>query len=159
MTFEEIYRVYAAKIYRLCMAYVNDRDMAQDLTQDTFATVWEKLATFRNESAVGTWVYRIATNKCLRSLEQTTRLKRTELPAQLPEPTEGAGQGEEMIARLYQCIASLEEMERIIISLELEEVPQAEIATIVGISEGNVRIKIHRIKNKLEKKLKAYESF
>jgi RNA polymerase sigma-70 factor (ECF subfamily) len=158
MTFEEIYREYAAKIYRLCMAYVNDRDMAQDLTQDTFATVWEKLATFRNESAIGTWVYRIATNKCLRSLEQTTRIKRTELPPQLSEPPEAA-HGEEMITRLYQCIAGLEEVERIIISLELEEVPQAEIATIVGISEGNVRIKIHRIKNKLEKKLKEYEEF
>ena len=157
MTFEEIYKEYAAKIYRLCMAYVNDSDVAKDLTQDAFASVWQNLGTFRNESGIGTWVYRIATNKCLRSIEQTSRARRTELPAQLAEPHDEPTHSDEMIARLYACIAGLEEVERIIISLELEDVPQAEIAAIVGISEGNVRIKIHRIKSKLEKKLKEYE--
>jgi RNA polymerase sigma-70 factor (ECF subfamily) len=51
----------------------------------------------------------------------------------------------------------LKEIDRIIISLELEDMKQADIATIVGISESNVRVKIHRIKEKLTEKFKRYD--
>jgi RNA polymerase sigma-70 factor (ECF subfamily) len=61
------------------------------------------------------------------------------------------------IAFLYKSIAELEEIERIVISLELENVKQAEIALIVGLSEANVRVKIHRIKEKLTQKFNRYE--
>lgn len=57
---------------------------------------------------------------------------------------------------LYQCISKLPELERIIISLELEEMKQKEIAEIVGISPANVRVKIHRIKEKLTDKFAKY---
>ena len=58
---------------------------------------------------------------------------------------------------LYQCIAQLPETERIIILLELEDVKQAEIAVITGLTEANVRVKIYRIKEKLTEKFKNYE--
>ncbi|MEO6630475.1 MAG: sigma-70 region 4 domain-containing protein, partial [Mucilaginibacter sp.] len=58
---------------------------------------------------------------------------------------------------LYKCIAELPETDRIIISLELEDVKQAEIANITGLSESNVRVKIFRIKEKLTQKFKQYE--
>jgi len=80
-----------------------------------------------------------------------------ELPFNLAEA--GEESPEEKLSILYRCIAGLEETERIIISLELEGLPQAEIALVVGLSSGNVRVKIHRIKEKLAQKLKAYEQF
>ena len=58
---------------------------------------------------------------------------------------------------LYKLIAELPEMDRILISLELEDVRQAEIARITGLSEGNVRVRNHRIKALLTKKIRAYE--
>jgi len=58
---------------------------------------------------------------------------------------------------LYQCISELPEIERIIISLELENLKQKEIAKIVGLSESNVRVKIHRIKGKLTKKFQHHD--
>ena len=61
---------------------------------------------------------------------------------------------EKDIKFLYQCISELQEVERIIISLELEDMNQKEIAEIVGLSQGNVRVKIHRIKEKLTQKFK-----
>jgi len=61
---------------------------------------------------------------------------------------------EPQIQLLYQFISELPETDRIIISLELEEVRQAEIAGIVGLSESNIRVRIHRIKEKLTKKFK-----
>ena len=155
MSFEEIYDTYYSKIFRLCMGYMNDHDWAQDVTQETFITVWQKLSQFRNESAIGTWIYRIASNHCLRQLQKQSKMPKGEMPVQLediPPPDTDS-----LVALLYKCIAELPEIDRIIISLELEDVKQAEIASIVGLSETNIRVKVYRIKEKLSQKFKKYE--
>lgn len=152
MEFEEIYKTYWDRIFRLCMGFVNDYDAAQDLAQETFIIVWQKLETFRNESAIGTWIFRIASNNCLRQIEKQKRFPKSELPIHLSEEKQSSL--EPRIQFLYKCIAELPETERIIISLELEDVRQAEIAKIIGLSEANVRVKIHRIKEKLTQKFK-----
>lgn len=152
MEFEQIYKAYWGRIFRLCMGFVNDYDVAQDLAQDTFIIVWQKLDTFRNESGVGTWIFRIASNNCLRQIEKDKRYPKADLPIYLMEEKQQSV--EPQIQFLYKCIAELPETERIIISLELEDVKQAEIAKIVGLSEANTRVKIHRIKEKLTQKFK-----
>src|SRR5690606_15463907 len=135
MVFEEIYKTYYERIYRLCMGYVNDYALAQDLVQETFIIVWKQLPKFRNESSIGTWIFRIASNHCLRQIEKEKRLPKTELPIQLKEE-ETPESIEPQIKLLYEFISELPEMDRIIISLELEDIKQAEIAKIVGLSEG-----------------------
>ncbi|MDN3582125.1 RNA polymerase sigma factor [Mucilaginibacter flavus] len=155
MSFEEIYDTYYSKIFRVCMGYMNDHDRARDVTQETFITVWQKLATFRNESAIGTWIFRIASNHCLRQLEKENKMPLGEMPPDLedkPPPDT-----ESQVQLLYKCIAELPEIDRIIISLELEDVKQAEIAHITGLSESNIRVKVYRIKEKLSQKFKRYE--
>lgn len=152
MVFEEIYKSYWQKIFRLCMGYVNDYDIAQDLAQETFIIVWQQLPKFRNESNIGTWIFRIASNNCLRLIEKEKRIIKTELPINLKE--ENQESIETQIKMLYKFISELPETDRIIISLELEEINQTEIARIVGLSESNVRVKIHRIKEKLIQKFK-----
>ena len=152
MEFEELYKTYWQKIFRLCMGYVNDYDIAQDIAQETFIIVWQKLDTFRNESSIGTWIFRIASNNCLRQIEKEKRFQKAELPINITE--EKHNSLEPQIQFLYKCIAELPETDRIIISLELEEVKQTEIANIVGLSEANTRVRIHRIKEKLTQKFK-----
>lgn len=154
MTFEEIYTQYSPKIFRVCMGYVNDHEHARDLTQETFIAVWQNLSTFRNESAIGTWIYRIATNNCLRAVERSKRISFGKFPKDVAMDTEESS--DTKVKFLYQCISEMEETDRIIISLVLEDLPQAEIASIVGLSEGNARVKIHRIKQKLTEKFKQY---
>ena len=153
--FDEIYKTYWQRIFRLCMGYVNDADLAQDLAQETFIIVWKQLSKFRNESAIGTWIFRIASNHCLRQMEQQKRYPKTALPLDLREEKQPTI--EPQLQFLYKCISELPETDRIIISLELENVKQAEIAAIIGLSEANVRVKIHRIKEKLTQKFKGYE--
>jgi RNA polymerase sigma-70 factor (ECF subfamily) len=153
--FEEIYESYWQKIFRLCMGYVNDYTLAQDLTQETFLSVWEQLPKFRNESNIGTWIFRIASNNCLRQIEKQKRFPKAQLPLDLSE--EKQHNMEPQIQFLYKCIAELPEMDRIIISLELEDIKQAEIASIVGLSEANIRVKISRIKEKLTEKFSRNE--
>lgn len=152
-TFEEIYNRYAPQIFRVCLGYTNDADQARDLVQETFISVWKNLPGFKGGSQISTWIFRIATNHCLRALEVSKRMPGAELPINLAETFEEPQ--EDKLNFLYRCIAELEETDRIIISLELEGLPQAEIAAVVGLSNGNVRVKIHRIKEKLAQKFKS----
>ena len=157
MDFEELYNQYSPQIFRVCMGYINDPEQAKDLTQETFISVWRNMSTFRNESKISTWVFRIATNNCLRAIEKNKRITKVELPIHLPDVPEETQ--EEKLTFLYNCIAELEETDRIIISLVLEDLPQAEIAAIVGLSAVNTRVKIHRVKEKLAIKFKAHGQF
>jgi len=155
MAFEEIYNTYWSKVFRICMGYVNDHDWAKDIAQETFVTIWQQLPKFRNESAIGTWIFRIASNNCLRQIERQNRMPRSEMPEQIAEATNY--DIEPKVQFLYKCIAELPETDRLIISLELEDIKQAEIAKIVGLSETNTRVKIYRIKERLAKKFENYE--
>ena len=153
MNFETIYKTYWQKVFRLCMGYANDTDSAKDLAQETFIKVWKQLPTFRNESSIGTWIFRIASNTCLRQIQKDKKMLKSEFPLEIKDQILDTNI-EEDIQLLYQYISELQEVERIIISLELEDMNQKEIAEIVGLSEGNVRVKIHRIKEKLTQKFK-----
>lgn len=152
MSFEYLYKVYWDKVFRLCMGYFNDYSLAQDLAQDVFVRVWQYLPTFKGESSVGTWIFRIATNICLRQRERQNRISQAEVPLNrfAKEPSDNSLQ----VKILYEAIAELPEMDRLVISLYLEELKQAEIAQITGLSEANVRVKIHRIKSTLAKKIR-----
>jgi RNA polymerase sigma-70 factor (ECF subfamily) len=152
MEFEQLYKSYWEKVFRLCMGYVNNYSIAQDIAQETFIIIWEKLHTFRNEANIGSWIFRIASNNCLRQIEKEKRFLKSDLPINITEEKQYSL--EPQIQFLYKCIAELPETDRIIISLELEDVKQAEIASIVGLSEANIRVKIHRIKEKLTQKFK-----
>jgi RNA polymerase sigma-70 factor (ECF subfamily) len=155
--FEEIYAQYSPQVFRVCMGYINDHELAKDLTQEIFISVWKNLASFKGDSKIGTWIFRIATNNCLRAIEKSKRTVTAAFPDHLAAPTEESP--EEKLDFLYKCIGELKETDRIIISLELEGLPQAEIADIVGVTEGNIRIKIHRIKEKLAVKFKCHGQF
>ncbi|MFD1165612.1 RNA polymerase sigma factor [Sphingobacterium daejeonense] len=154
MEFNKLYEIYWDKIFRLCMGYVNDSDQAKDLAQETFMTVWEKLSTFRNESNIGTWIFRIATNTCLSQIKYNKKIYSEELSDNLVEVNEETF--DEEIKMLYHYISEFPELDRIIISLELEGIKQSEISKIVGLSDSNVRVKIHRIKEKLTQKFKNH---
>ncbi len=155
MNFEIIYKEYSPKIYRLCMGYVNDSDWAKDLVQETFISVWKNLPNFRKESAINTWIYRIAVNNCLRQIERKKKTVDDQILVHIPSSTPVEDNNEQLVF-LRKCIAELKEVDRIIISMVLEEIPQKEIAEVLGVSEGNVRVKVHRIKGKISQKFKEH---
>ena len=158
--FKDIFKSNSKKIYHLCYGYTGDDDAANDLMQETFLKVWQNLDKFRNQALISTWIYRIAVNTCLSWLRVEKRQAKDELTDNIIE-TKGdeISEKNEQVALLYKCISKLEETERIIISMVLDEVPYAEIAEISGVSEGNLRVKIHRIKSKLTEIYNRYERF
>jgi len=157
MEFKDIYNEYAPKIFRFCLGYINDRDIAQDLTQETFIAVWKHLPDFRGDAGIGTWIFKIASNKCLRLLDNEKRQQAVlkNIPMDQIFNMEDAEQDDRLI-QLRNCIAQLPETDRLIIGLYLEDLAQDKIAEIMGMSHSNVRVKIHRIKNLLTEQLNRY---
>jgi len=156
--FKQIFEANSKKIYHLCYGYTGDDDAANDLLQDTFLKVWQNLDKFRNQAQISTWIYRIAVNTCLTYLRSEKRQAKDELTPLLADTRrEDLSDKNEQVALLYKCISKLEETERIIITMVLDEMPYPEIAEISGISEGNLRVKIYRIKQKLTDLFNHYE--
>lgn len=158
--FREIFEANSKRIYRLCYTYTGDSAAANDLLQETFLKVWQNLDKFRNQAMISTWIYRIAVNTCLTYLKSEKRQAKDELTPFIAEnKKEEISEKKEEIDLLYQCISKLEESERILITMVLDEIPYPEIAEISGISEGNLRVKIYRIKQKLTELYNHYEKF
>lgn len=154
--FDSLYKEFSPRIYRLCLSYSGDRLFADDLHQETWIAVWNSLPRFRGESKIGTWIYRIAINTCLVGLkkEKPTADNSEEVLARLIH--EDTPDNSKEIDRLYKCISQLKENERIIITLVLDEKTYPEIAEITGITENNLRVKIHRIKKELHQLYTSY---
>lgn len=150
IAFKQLFDENSKKVFSLCYGYTGDEDTANDLMQETFIKVWQNLDKFRNQSQLSTWIYRIAVNTCLSHLRSAKRKPTEELNDHIIENhTEEDSEKNEQVAALYRAIAQLEENERLIITMVLDEIPYPEIAEISGISEGNLRVRIHRIKHKL----------
>jgi RNA polymerase sigma factor (sigma-70 family) len=156
--FKEIFQANSKKIYHLCFGYTGDDDAANDLLQETFLKVWQNLDKFRNQAMISTWIYRIAVNTCLTYLKSEKRQAKDELtPNIIENKAEEVSEQKDQIKTLYHCISKLEENERLIITMVMDEVPYPEIAEVSGISEGNLRVKIHRIKHKLTELYNEHE--
>ncbi len=155
--FKELYQKYAPKVQRLCMGYTGNLMEAEDLLQEIFVKVWQNLDKFRGDSQVSTWIYRIAVNTCLYQIRSAKNKRSVDLE-KAPVLLESEGDNkEQQLQILHKAISELKESDRLIITLLMEEVPYAEIAQITEISEVNLRVKIHRIKQQLSIIYSKYE--
>ncbi|KAF2515220.1 RNA polymerase sigma factor [Flavobacterium foetidum] len=149
--FNEIYNKHYDKVFRLCKGYFcGDSELASDAAQEIFIKVWEKLDTFRNDSSISTWIYRIAVNTCLLYLRKSSSKKeiRTDvLPQAVSENY--SSEKDERLQQMYQCIQKLEETNKMIILMTLDGVEYQEISEVIGITEETLRVRIHRIKKSL----------
>lgn len=158
--FESIYQEFQAPILRLCLGYFGGNEaLAGDTCQEIFIKVWQNLDRFKGQSKVSTWVYRIAVNTCINVL-RSAKYKRQNAEFninQISETLEESKNDEDEIYKdqqlmaMYRCISILEPKDRSIILLVLDQESYEQIAEIMGISENNLRVKIHRIKDKLSK--------
>lgn len=155
--FKELYEKYSPKVQRLCLGYTGDKMEAEDLLQEVFVKVWQNLHSFRGDSQVSTWIYRIAVNTCLYQI-RSSKIKKSVDIEKAPILIESEADDKELqIQLLHKAIMELKESDRLIITLLLEEISYSEIAQITEISEVNLRVKIHRIKQQLSIIYAKYE--
>lgn len=159
--FDQIYNNLKDKIYRLCLGYTGNPDDAKDLFQEIMILVWNNLQNFRSESHINTWVYRIASNRALLylnkknkqdMLNQNIDAVSIKISTETSE-TDEKHETEKKIKQLYNAIATLKEIDRIVIGLLLEGCSYNEISDVKGLSTSNVGVRINRIKKTLTTKL------
>ncbi len=149
--FKNIYTQYFGMVLNLCRGFMKgDRDLAYDLAQDVFINVWNALAGYRAEASYKTWIYRICVNTCLLQIRKNKNKINVPLEVAVLAIQSDTNPQAENEQRLYKAIGQLDEVERLMIMMVLEEVEYEEIARIMGVTENNLRVKIHRIKAKLK---------
>lgn len=147
--FESYYHTYRGMVYSLCLGYVKgDADQASDLCQEVFVKVWGALPGFEERASPKTWIYRIAVNCCLLHLRTRQRKPQERLQAS-HEALSQTPETDPTYSRLYAAIGQLAELDRVVILMVLEELEYTEIAAVLGITENNLRVKISRIKQRL----------
>ena len=155
---------YGQQVFVLVDRIVSCQEDAEELTQDVFLKAFQQLSSFKAESTFSTWIYRIATNIAISAVRKKrndvlrlddsvfANLSDTQVDAALED------ESEEQMERLQQAMNQLDADERALITLYyLEERPLAEVAFILGMTEGNAKVKLHRIRKKLYVLIKNQE--
>ncbi len=134
--------------------YCDTEEDRSDLFQEIVAQLWKAFPTFRNESKITTWMYRVALNTAITSFKKNKRRpdqnQLTHENFQVADVNQEA-ETEEDIRLLHHAVARLTGIEKSIILLFLENKKYEEIAEITGITQNYVRVKMNRIKKKLKK--------
>jgi len=155
--FKELLYDNKEMIYRLCYAYLYNKNDVEDLFQEILINIWNSLDKFRNESKISTWIYRIAVNSALmynrKNLKTRSVFESFEAADQnkFEDDSNECKEKEERIQQLRRAIVQLKKQDSLIIYMVLEGVKYDEIAEIMGITMSNVGVKINRIKANLFK--------
>ena len=156
LAFNQLVRKYQSKVYWHVRKMVVDHDDADDLTQDVFIKVWKYLNDFRQDAALFTWIYRIATNECLNFLSSKRRkflLPLTDVSAELIAKVEAdpALAGDEIERKLQQAILRLPDKQRLVFNLRYyDEMPYEQMSEVTGTSVGALKASYHHAVKKVE---------
>ena len=158
--FEILVRRYEGKLFALAWRMLHNRADAEDAVQETFMKAFRSIRRFRGDAKFFTWLYRIALNHILNKLRKGSRLHRADLDLDRMEshlsPTQALRQRKLEVA-VASAIDELPPRQRAIFHMHyVEECPHAEIAEILGISEGTSKASYHHAVKKLRNSLKDF---
>ncbi len=142
------------KLFRICSIYSEDNEDAKDLFQEVLIHVWRSMSTFKGNSSIGTWMYRVALNVCLRFKSDQTKsqnrfIRLDSMTISSLGPEENSEEEHEKLKALRKCVNNLNDGDKAIVALYLEGVVYKEISSILGLSENHIAVKVKRIKSKL----------
>ncbi len=149
--FEKIVREHRATIYTVCYMFSQDNDDVADLFQEILINLWRGSGTFRGESSISTWIWRVSFNTCISFDRKKKRLPKREplnLSINLFEDNDEVSN---QAQTLRKRISKLSPFDRAIVLLWLENLSYEDIGQIVGISTSNVSVRLVRIKEQLKK--------
>ncbi len=158
--FNMLVRSYQKKVYGIARKMVIDHDDADDITQEVFIKVHKSIDTFREDSQLYTWIYRIATNESLTFLNKKRRrffLPIEDIGNELAAKIDSSSTlgGDEIQKRLQKALLTLPDKQRLVFNLKYyEEMPYAEMAAVTGTSEGALKASYHHAVKKIEEFLK-----
>ena len=154
--FLQMLEAHRAMVHKVCHLYGHTPADRDDLFQEISFQLWKAWPSFRGESRVGTWLYRIALNTAITGL----RKKRDHVVLageRMPDPADPGvdREVEERRERMYEAIRALSEWERAVVMLYLEDKSYEEMEEILGVSQNNLRVRMTRIREKLRKQTRS----
>lgn len=171
--FNELVIAYEQRVFALVQRMIGDRAEAEDVAQDVFVTVFKSIGSFRGESKLSTWLYRVTTNHCKNRIKYLGRRARPgreawdetepgasesatmQTAASVPRPDHEA-EGKQTEVMVRRALTSLPDDQRELIVLrDIEGLTYEEIQGITGHPEGTVKSKLHRARLALTKQLAA----
>ena len=146
--FETLVREHRSTIYTVCYMFSTDKDEVADLFQEILINLWRGSGTFRGESALNSWIWKVALNTCISQDRKKRRGLRTEPLSMDIDLFDEQAEDTRQIGLLRERIGKLGPFDRAIVLLWLENLSYEEI---VGITPGNVSVRLVRIKEQLKK--------
>ncbi|AXT60302.1 sigma-70 family RNA polymerase sigma factor [Aquimarina sp. AD10] len=141
-------------VHKVCRIYTSDQDSHNDLFQEITIQLWKAYPKFRGDAKFSTWMYRVALNTAITLYRRSKRsLKTTDIDTMnfRIKAEEYDDEVEQQLKLMYAAVKQLNDIEKALVFLYLEDKSYKEIADTMGISEVNARVKMNRVKTKLKK--------
>lgn len=152
VAFEALYRRHSGRVHAICLRLTADRSSAEEAVQDVFVRLWERLGSFRGESAFSSWLHRLAINTVLQTMRSTRRREArvaTSDDAELEDAPIIALAVEDRID-LEDAIKRLPQQVRMVVVLhDIEGFSHEEIAVMTGVPPGTIRSQLSRARKTL----------
>jgi len=150
--FVELLEQHQNIVHKVCRLYTNNYDAHNDLFQEITIQLWKAFPKFRGDSKFSTWMYRVGLNTAITLYRKSKRTINTQqfdtvqfkISAEEYDSTE-----EEQLKLLYKAVHQLNDIEKALVFLYLEDKNYREISETMGITEVNARVKMNRVKTKL----------
>jgi len=167
--FGDLVKQYQSLVFRTAIGFVHQKETAEDITQNVFIKVFRNISSFKGDSSLATWLYRITINECISNLRKErfkSKLnslsdfftKDTTPSTNHPETPLEVLEKDNLSNAIKNAVDSLAENQRIAFVLsKYDELSQKEIAKIMVINEGAVESLLQRAKKNLQKKLFQYQ--
>ena len=140
-------------VHKICRIYTNDQETHNDLFQEVTIQLWKAYPKFRGDSKFSTWMYRVALNTAITLYRKSKRTIKTQDIDEISyriSAQEYDGEAEIHLKLLYSAVKELNDIDKALVFLYLEDQSYKEISETLGITEINARVKMNRIKTKLK---------
>lgn len=137
-------------ITRICFGYATDNNELQDLRQDTLLNIWQSLSSFKGNSSLRTWIYRITLNTCVSTIRKRKSGKSLSFDDNLYSIIDESEERKRMIAEMHEGISKLSPVDKAIILMWLDEMSYDVIADVMGMPRNTIATRLKRAKEKLK---------
>lgn len=140
-------------VHKICRLYTSDEDSHNDLFQEITIQLWKAYPQFRGDAKFSTWMYRVALNTAItlyRRSKKKIKTQEIDTVSFKMKAEEYDGEMEQQLKLMYDAIKELNDIDKALVFLYLEDKDYKDISDTLGISEVNARVKMNRIKTKLK---------
>jgi len=156
-----LYDRYVKRVYRKCMSFSKEESIAEDLVQEIFLKVHDKLSKFRGNSSFSTWLYAITYNHCVEHCRKRNKVSAVDITEYPEHPEENPDEEELMSTRLEQLKSALDQVDpndRMILVMKYQEnVPIKDIMSRLRISESAVKMRLSRARQRVRQVFRDLE--